>query len=31
MPGDQVIGTDISGGNVPAGLRAVSHPVGNRS
>jgi transcriptional antiterminator RfaH len=31
MPGDQVIGTNISGGNVPAGLRAVSHPVGNRS
>lgn len=30
MPGDQVIGTDMSGGKVPAGLRADSHPVGNR-
>ena len=30
MPGDQVIGSDQSGGNLPAGLRAPSHPVGNR-
>ena len=30
MPGEQVIGTDPSSGKLPAGLRAVSHPIGNR-
>jgi transcriptional antiterminator RfaH len=30
MPGEQLAGTDCSGGIVPAGLLAIGNPVGNR-